>query len=55
MGRISLIYILSVLVFALLILYMTEKYPNYHNQFDKDRFEKIKDPALLMNYELEIG
>ena len=46
MGRISLVYILSVLVFALFILYMTVKYPNYHTQFDKDRFEKIKDSTL---------
>jgi len=45
MGRISLFYISAILIITYVFLYMTVKYPNYHNQFDKDRFEISKDSA----------
>ena len=51
MGRISFFYISIVLILTYFFLYMTVKYPNYYNQFDNDRFEKIYDSAL-MNYDL---
>ena len=47
MARIGLFFISAVLILAYFFLYMTVKYPNYYNQFDKDRFEKIYDPALM--------
>ena len=52
MGRISFFYISIVLILTYFFLYMTVKYPNYYNQFDNDRFEKIYDSAL-MKYGLE--
>ena len=46
MGRISLFYISIILILTYFFLYMTVKYPNFHNQFDKDRFEKSKTLLL---------
>ena len=36
MLRISLIYIISLIIFSLLFVFMTLKYPNYFNQFSKN-------------------
>ncbi len=49
MGRISLLYISAILIITYFFLYMTVKYPNYHNQFDKDQFEKSKNSTLSAN------
>ena len=43
MKLISLFYISTILVLTYFFLFMTLKYPNYHNQFNQDSYILIKN------------
>ena len=43
MKLISLFYISTILVLTYFFLFMTLKYPNYHNQFSQDSYILIKN------------
>jgi len=42
MKHISLFYISTVLILTFFFLFMTLKYPNYHNQFNQDSYILIQ-------------